>query len=93
MSEVDDLTVDVMLRSETDAELAVIQLIRMAEADSLSAKDKTLVMKAVERRMEKVKAGTDLYDFLKRLARFVDSDAQAESKPPSDEDEDNTDNR
>lgn len=74
MSEVDDLMVDIMMRGDTEAELAAVRLIRMAEEGQLNAQEQKLVMKAIERRMVNVKTGSDLYDFLMRLSAFIGGD-------------------
>jgi hypothetical protein len=71
MSEVDDLMVDVMMRGEDDAEIAVLRLIKLVESGELSDKQHKLVNKAIQRRLEKVASGTDLYDFLRRLSKLV----------------------
>jgi len=71
MAEVDDLMVNVMMRGEDEAEIAVLRLIKLAEGGELSDKQHKLVNKAVQRRMEKVASGTDLYDFLRRLSKLV----------------------
>ena len=71
MAEVDDLMVNVMMRGEDDAEIAVLRLIKLVESGELSDKEHKLVNKAVQRRLEKVTSGTDLYDFLRRLSKLV----------------------
>jgi hypothetical protein len=73
MPEVDDLMVDVMMRGEDDAEIAVLRLIKLVESGELSDKQHKLVNKAIQRRLEKVSSGTDLYDFLRRLSKLVNS--------------------
>ena len=71
MSQIDDLMVDVMMRSDDEAEIAVVQLIRLFEAERLDEKQQQLVMKAVQRRIKKVKFDTDIYDLLERLANLI----------------------
>jgi hypothetical protein len=71
MPEVDDLMVDVMMRGEDAAEIAVLRLIQLVESGELSDKQHKLVNKAIQRRLEKVASGTDLYDFLRRLSKLV----------------------
>ena len=71
MPEVDDLMVEVMMRGEDAAETAVLRLIQLVESGELSDKQHKLVNKAIQRRLEKVASGTDLYDFLRRLSKLV----------------------
>lgn len=71
MSEIDDLMVDLLMRSDSEAELAAVQLIRFAEAGELTAKEKTLILKAIDRRIEDARRGTDIYDFLMRLSSLI----------------------
>ena len=84
MSEVDNLMVQVMMRGDDEAENAAIRLIQMAERGEINSSQNRHVLKAVERRMEKVTSGTDLHDFLLRLAKIIDPKAQpqATSNPP-----------
>lgn len=72
MSEVDDLMVDVMMRAENEAENAVIRLIQLVENGEVTTQQNRHLMKAVQRRMEKVSSGTDLHDFLLRLSKLID---------------------
>ncbi|MDQ7027258.1 MAG: hypothetical protein Q9P01_17655 [Anaerolineae bacterium] len=78
MSEVDDLMVDVMMRAEDEAENAVIRLIQLVENGEVTPLQNRHLMKAIERRMEKVSSGTDLQDFLLRLSRLINSPKQSE---------------
>jgi hypothetical protein len=71
MPEVDDLMVNIMMRGEDEAEIAVLRLIKLVEGGELSDKQHKLVNKAIQRRLEKVTSGTDLYDFLRRLSKLV----------------------
>ena len=82
MSEVDNLMVQVMMRGDDEAENAAIRLIQMAERGEINSSQNRHVLKAVERRMAKVSSGTDLHDFLLRLAKLIDPKAQAMSNPP-----------
>lgn len=84
MSEIDDLMVDVMMRGDDAAENAVIRLTQLAEAGEISAKQNRHVLKAVERRIEKAASGTDLHEFLLRLAKLIDPKAQPQTSelPP-----------
>ena len=80
MSEVDNLMVQVMMRGDDEAENAAIRLIQMAEKGELNTSQNRQLMKAVERRMAKVASGTDLHDFLLRLAKLSNPTAQAQTK-------------
>ena len=72
MSEVDDLMVDVMMRSDNEAENAVVRLIHLTEAERLNEEEQKRVLKALQRRMVKVKSDSDLYDFIQRLTRIIE---------------------
>lgn len=76
MSEVDNLMVQVMMRGDDEAENAAIRLIQMAEKGEVDSNQHRQILKAVERRMEKVTSGTDLHDFLLRLAKLINPTAQ-----------------
>ena len=84
MSEVDNLMVQVMMRGDDEAENAAIRLIQMAEKGELNSNQNRQLLKAIERRMEKVSSGTDLHDFLLRLAKIINPKAQPQgvSNPP-----------